>query len=151
MEQFKTVDDILDFAIILEQQAVDFYNNLAGRMSNNEMKDIFIQFSFEEVGHKAKLQKIKDEKIFFISSEKIADLKLSDYVVSARPEPDMKYEDALKLAMKREKAAFKLYTNLAEKSEDNGMKSLFSMLAQEESKHKLRFEIEYDEYVMKEN
>jgi rubrerythrin len=63
----------------------------------------------------------------------------------------MKYEDALKLAMKREKAAFKLYTNLAEKSEDNGMKSLFSMLAQEESKHKLRFEIEYDEYVMKEN
>ncbi|RPI19531.1 MAG: rubrerythrin [Ignavibacteriae bacterium] len=151
MEQFKSVEGILDFAITLEQEAVDFYTELAGKMSNNEMKTIFIQFSFEEVGHKAKLQRIKDEKMFFLSDEIIADLKLSDYVDSARPAPNMKYEDALKLAMKREKAAFKLYTNLADKAEDSNIKKLFLLLAQEESKHKLRFEIEYDEYVMKEN
>jgi rubrerythrin len=151
MKQFNSVEGILDFAITLEQEAVEFYTDLAEKMSNKEMKEIFIQFSFEEVGHKAKLQKIKDEKIFFLSDEKIEDLKISDYIVSARPEPNMKYEDALKLAMKREKAAFKLYTNLSNKSDDNNMKTLFSLLAQEESKHKLRFEIEYDEYVMKEN
>lgn len=151
MRQFNNIDSILDFAITLEQEAVEFYTGLADKMSNNEMKDIFIQFSFEEVGHKAKLQKIKDEKIFSLSSEKIADLKISDYIDSARPEPNMKYEDALKLAMKREKAAFKLYTNLSSKTDDSNMKTLFSLLAQEESKHKLRFEIEYDEYVMKEN
>lgn len=151
MKQFNSVEGILDFAITLEQEAVEFYTDLAAKMSNNEMKEIFTQFSFEEVGHKAKLQKIKDEKIFLLSDEKIADLKISDYIDSARPEPNMKYEDALKLAMKREKAAFKLYTNLANKSDNENMKNLFSLLAQEESKHKLRFEIEYDEYVMKEN
>jgi rubrerythrin len=120
-------------------------------MSNEEMKDIFIRFSFEEVGHKAKLQKIKDEKTFVCKNENIADLKISDYVDSVVPKDNMQYEEALKLAMKREKAAFKLYTTLSERAEDENIKQLFMLLAQEESKHKLRFEIEYDDLVMKEN
>jgi hypothetical protein len=31
------------------------------------------------------------------------------------------------------------------------MRNIFLALAQEESKHKLRFEIEYDEFVLREN
>jgi rubrerythrin len=151
MDNFKSIDTILEYAIKLEQDAVDFYTALAARMSNEEMKDIFIRFSFEEVGHKAKLQKIKDEKTFVCKNENIADLKISDYVDSVVPKDNMQYEEALKLAMKREKAAFKLYTTLSERAEDENIKQLFMLLAQEESKHKLRFEIEYDDLVMKEN
>ncbi|TVQ88044.1 MAG: rubrerythrin [Bacteroidetes bacterium] len=151
MEKFKNIDDVLDFAMKSEQEAVDFYNQLASTMQNQEMKDTFLQFAKEEVGHKARLQKIKDERLFDLSDEKVQDLQISDYVVNVKPSPDMKYADALVLAMKKEKAAFKLYTNLAQKTENHEIKAVFQNLAVEESKHKLRFELEYDEYVMREN
>ena len=67
------------------------------------------------------------------------------------PSPDMSYADALVVAMKKEKAAFKLYADLAERTSDENLRKLFNNLALEESKHKLRFELEYDEVILKEN
>jgi len=151
MEKFKTIDEVLNFAMKSEQEAVDFYNQLATTMKNQEMRDTFLEFAKEEVNHKARLQKIRDERLFDLSDEKVQDLQISDYVVSAKPSPDMDYAAALVLAMKKEKAAFKLYTNLASRTQNPDIKAVFQNLAQEESKHKLRFELEYDEFVMREN
>lgn len=151
MKPFDTIDDILDFAMQSEQEAIDFYTRLAERMKNKQIEEVFLSFAREEVGHKARLQKIKDEGVFDMAVEAVKDLKISDYVVSAKPSDDMSYADALVLAMKREKAAFKLYTALSERTSDPGLKQTFQALAVEESKHKLRFEVEYDEYVMREN
>ncbi len=151
MEKFKTIDEVLDFAMKSEQEAVDFYNQLATQMQNQEMKETFLQFAKEEVAHKARLRKIKEERLFDLSDERVQDLQISDYVVNVKPTPDMKYDEALVLAMKKEKAAFKLYTNLAKRTENEEIKSVFNSLAIEESKHKLRFELEYDEFVMREN
>jgi rubrerythrin len=81
----------------------------------------------------------------------VADLKIADYTVDVQPHPNMKYDEALMVAMKKEKAAFKLYNDLANRAPNESMKNVFLSLAQEESKHKLRFELEYDEYVMREN
>jgi rubrerythrin len=72
-------------------------------------------------------------------------------MVHVDPTPDMDYQDALVLAMNKEKAAFRLYMDLSEKANNEEMKQLFLSLAQEESKHKLRFELEYDENVLKDN
>lgn len=151
METFKNVDEILDFAMESEQKAVDFYSDLADKVKNEEMKSIFSEFAQEEVKHKARLQKIKEERIFDLPAEKIADLKISDYVDSVVIKPDISYQEALIVAMNREKAAFNLYTRLAGKTDLPELKSMFLSLAQEESKHKLRFEMEYDEYVLREN
>ena len=63
----------------------------------------------------------------------------------------MSYQEAIILAMKKEKAAYKLYTTLATRVNDPDMKKVFLSLAQEEAKHKLRFEVEYDDMVMQEN
>ncbi|MFO8067117.1 MAG: ferritin family protein [Bacteroidales bacterium] len=151
MEAFKNVDEILDFAMRAEQEAVDFYTQLASRMKNPEIKNIFLEFAKEEVGHKARIKKVKEEKLFELSNEDIEDLKISDYTVRVKPSPDMDYADALLLAMNKEKAAFKLYTALSERTNLPELKKVFRELAKEESKHKLRFEIEYDEYVLREN
>ncbi len=62
---------------------------------------------------------------------------------------DTSYQDIPILAMKKEKAAFKLYMDLHETVDDADLKSLMLALAQEEAKHKLRFEIEYDDNFMK--
>ncbi|HBX53742.1 MAG: rubrerythrin [Bacteroidetes bacterium RIFOXYA12_FULL_35_11] len=151
MNEFNSIDDILDFAIENEQKAVDFYTTLAGVIKNSDMRDTFEQFAREEIGHKAKLVKIKEEKIFVASKENISDLKISDYVDNVEVSSDMSYQDALILAMKREKSAFKLYTKLATKTSNTDLQNLFLSLAQEESKHKLMFEVEYDDVIFREN
>ena len=151
MEAFKSMNDILTFAIDSEQEAVEFYSALAENAKNEEMRNVFIQFAKEEMGHKSKLMKVKDEGTFEIRAEQISDLKIADYLVDVEANPNMSYQEALIVAMKKEKSAFKLYTNLAQKAPNDTMRDIFLSLAQEESKHKLRFEIEYDEFVLREN
>ena len=151
MNEFKNIDDILDFAIQAEQDAVDFYNWMAETAANAEMKQIFAKFAQEEMGHKAHLLRIKETGQVSLSTGQVTDLKISDYASSAVPRRDMSYADALILAMNREKAAFKLYLVLSERVSSEKHRELFLGLAMEESKHKLRFELEYDEYVLKEN
>ena len=56
----------------------------------------------------------------------------------------MSYSDVLIFAMKKEKLAYKLYLDLAEKMRNRQLKDMFLLLAQEEAQHKLRFELEYD-------
>ncbi len=151
MKTFNTIEEILDFAIAGEQEAVEFYSQLADTANSEAIKKVFIEFAAEEMGHKAKLLDIKQKGFFAESSEKVMDLKLSDYLVKATSGPNMSYQDALILAMNKEKSAFKLYLALSERAPSPELKNLFKMLAQEESKHKLRFELEYDEYVLREN
>ena len=151
MKEFETIEDILDFAIQSEQNAVDFYSKLAQDSRNEEMKQVFVQFAKEEMGHKAGLLRIKTNGTFAVKDEIVLDLKMSDYLVDVEPTPDMSYEQALVIAMKREKNAFKLYTHLSAKAPTAELKRIFQSLAVEESKHKLRFELEYDEFILKEN
>jgi rubrerythrin len=151
MNTFENIDSILDFAIINEQEAVDFYNKLSEEAKNEDMKATFAQFAREEMGHKARLLNIRDSGSNDLKVEKVTDLKIADYTVAAKPSPGMTYQDALILAMKKEKAAFKLYMALSEKVGSKDLKELFLALAVEESKHKLRFELEYDENVLTEN
>jgi len=151
MNNFETINDILDFAMNEEQMAVDFYTGLAAVAATDDMKRVFTEFAQEEISHKQRLLKIREEGFFTLEKEQIADLKITDYVVNIKPSPDMTYEEALILAMKKEKAAFRLYMALMERAPDPNLKDVFLSLAQEESKHKLRFEVEYDEYVLREN
>lgn len=44
-----------------------------------------------------------------------------------------------------------MYHDLAEAAADAGLKALFISLAQEEAKHQLRFELEYDEQFLTDN
>jgi rubrerythrin len=151
MPDVSTVSQILEFAIEREQEAVDFYTNLAQKATSDAMRRVFEQFAQEERGHKARLIGVQQGKSLPERKQKVMDLRLSDYVVAAEPGPDLTYQDALILAMKKEKAAFRLYTDLASYVEDAGLKELLLSLAQEEAKHKLRFEVEYDEKFLADN
>ncbi len=151
MKEFKTINDILDFAINSEQQAADFYYELASKSKSTGIKETFIQYAKEENGHKARLIKIKQEGITDIENTKVLDLKIGDYLVSVNTSDDMTYQDSLILAMKREKVAYKLYMKLSDITPDKDLKKVFINLANDEAKHKLKFEIEYDDNIYKEN
>ena len=148
---FKNVNDILDFAIKNEQQAADFYNNLANDSEVKEMRETFAAYAKEEEGHKSRLEKIKQTGEYDLTEEKVLDLKISDYLVISKSSGKMSYQESLILAMKREKAAYKLYMKLSDIAPNDNLKKLFKNLAIEEAKHKLKFEIEYDDVIYKEN
>lgn len=149
--EINSADDLLDFAISREQEAHDFYVDLAERSQTTSMKETFIQFAKEEMGHKKKLEGIKAGKRGFSDRQRVLDLKISDYLVDVEVKDNMDYQEALILAMKREKAAYKLYSDLAIISGSDELREIFTSLAQEEANHKLRFEIEYDNEIYREN
>jgi rubrerythrin len=148
MEGFASVNDALDFAIEREQEAYEMYTDLASKMDQPGTKAVFTQFAGEELGHKAKLESVKKGRKLDSVEKKIMDLKIGDYLVDVEPREGMSYQDALILAMKREQAAYQMYKDFASRAPDDEMKGLFLGLAQEEAKHKLRFEVEYDEKIL---
>ena len=151
MTRFSSPDDVLDFAIAAEAEACEFYADLATKAGNDQMRRVFEEFAREESGHKVRLEGVKQGGSLSRAGKKVADLKIADYTVAVEVGPEMNYQDAIVLAMQKEKAAFKLYSTLAETTDDPEIKEMFLTLAQEEARHKLRFEIEFDEVVFKEN
>jgi len=151
MKQWNSIDDVLDFAIRNEERAASFYGRMAANAATDDMRHVFEGFSKEEQGHRAKLLAIKQGDMAMPGPHKVQDLKIADYLVDVELDDELNYKDALTLAMKREKAAFKLYSDLAAMAEDEGVAETFRALAQEEAKHKLRFEVEYDENILTEN
>jgi len=54
---------------------------------------------------------IKTDKLLQPASERTVDMKMTDYLVEPAADSELGYQDALILAMKREKAAFRLYSD----------------------------------------
>ena len=152
MEQKQVYDEIVQFAIDNEQEAIDLYTDMAKRTQSPSGKILFNELAEMEKGHRTKLEKLD---LGYFNSLKIkppGDLKISDYLVEVALKPDSSYQDILLFAAKQEKAAFDLYTDLSgvyvSTPEINRM---FQVLAQEEAYHKLKLEREYDEVVYKED
>jgi len=138
-------DEILEFAIAREMDANRFYITLAERVENPEMRKVFEDLAEEELEHKAKLELevIKSGKVVQEAKE-TADFESYDCMTAIEPELDMDYRGMLVLAMEKEEAAFRTYVNLIPQIKDQQSREVLMSLAEEEVKHKLRFEVEYD-------
>lgn len=146
-----TVDEILDYAIDQEQQASDFYASFAARAEKPAMKKMLLEFAEEEKRHKERLLAVRTGERKLTPEKEVLDLKVSDYLVEVGAGDNISYQDALIVAMKRERAALKFYNDMAERITDANLKQVFVGLAKEEAKHKLFFETEYEERVLMHN
>lgn len=144
---FKSIDEILVFAIDKEKEAVTFYTDLSKKQTTDALALTFRELAQEEAKHVKLLTNISKNAGMIKSYElkKVPNLKISDYLVDMEYSENMVMQDILILAMKREEMAVKLYTQLAMGSIDDESVKLFKLLAQEESKHKLTFEKLYDD------
>lgn len=149
--KFKSVHEVLDFAIREEEEAYEFYKAWKEKLKLPGSQKVFDELAKEELKHKALLLEVKNGKKFQPSVERITDLKIAETVQDVKANPDNDYQDALIISMKKEKDAFRLYSDLAALAEDNQIQGLFFSLAQEEAKHKMKLEILYDEEILKEN
>ena len=149
--KFDSVDEILSFAIEQEEKAAGFYTDLANRVDPKHMKEVFLGFAEEEKGHKAKLLQVKEGKLMLPAEGRVLDLRIGDYLEDVTLSSSLDYQEALIVAMKAEKNAFRMYQSLASATDDPSLKAILLGLAQEEAKHKLRFEVEYDDMVLRDN
>ena len=143
MDKFRSIYEVLDFAIKREIEAKDFYLELADFVEKPEMAKVLSDLASEEMEHRAKLEAVKTGQIA-VNEEEVGNLGITDHVKDVDPHDKMSYIELLVVGMKKEEAARKLYSNLATIAQRQELTDLFLKLAQEEAKHKLRFEIEYD-------
>ncbi len=145
----KKFQEVIKFAIDKEIKSYNFYTNASQVAKYSGAKDLFSDLAQQEVGHRKMLEKLDLKKIARAKIEKVPDLKISDYIVDAEFKPDMPYADILRIAIKMEERALKLYNNMNQSNQDENLKKLFSLLANEEAKHKLRLEKIYDDEILK--
>jgi len=137
------IQELLNFAIDKEKEAITFYENLAERAKRPELREALLEMADEERKHEKLLKELTPEKILRRPVQDVQDLKISDYMIDVAPSTDMSYRDLLVLAMKREEKAAALYSDLETRALDDATRKLFTFLKQEELKHKQRLEKEY--------
>jgi len=143
MPRFRSADDILDFAIARETESHDLYAHLARTVRQRGLGRIVANFALDELQHRIHLEAIKAGEAAF-TDEDAGSLEIAETLGQIEPYPEMSYVDLLVVAMKKEEAAVRLYTNLASIAANETFRRTLLSLAQEEQQHKLRLEIEYD-------
>jgi rubrerythrin len=149
MEQFESAEQILDFAIAREEEAAEGYRRLAKQSEYADLRRLFEEFAQEEVIHREKLLLVKTQKLLLPVQDRLVDLRIKDYTVEGIPGHEGDYQQALLLAIRKGKAARKLYQDLAEYTDDDQLRTLLLALSEEEAKHQQQFEKYYDTYFLK--
>lgn len=145
----KKFKEIIQFAIDKEIEAFNFYTGASQNAKYSGGKELFLSLAKEEEGHRKLLENLNMEKVSQKRIEKVLDLHISDYMVEVDMKPGLSYGDTLRIAMKREEKSLKLYNDMKDSNTDEDLKKLFTLLVNEEAKHKLRLEKIYDEEILK--
>ncbi len=144
---------LLEFALAKEEEAVAFYGFLASASRREHIKTVFESFAGQEQAHKKVFEKLVKEGCALKPPRKgeAADLHLSDYLVEVPFDPEMSYQDALILGMKREDKSAAFYLDLSRKIEDACLAETIGKLAEEEGRHKRKLEELYEKEIMTED
>jgi len=138
----KTYKEIIAAAIKREAQAYEFYQQVSLKVQDSFLKDLFRGFAEEELRHQKILQGFQGKEDAAIHFARVPDFHVSETV----DEPDaelsisMKPADAIALAMKKEEAAMRHYSQLAEACTDPAQQKVFLELAVMERGHKNKME-----------
>jgi len=145
MAEVDTDIEIWEFAIAREMEANRFYLALAERIDNPEMRKVFEDLAGEELEHKAKLELelMKTGKVIS-TNRKPAKIDIEQGGQNSGLKLDMDYKDMLLLGIEKEEASFRTYVHLIGTVHEQESREVLLAIAEEEVKHKFRFELEYD-------
>ena len=138
-------NEILEFAIAREMEAYQLYMTLAERVASPEMRKVFEDLAKEELDHREKLELEVMKTGQTVPATPKFNIPEHEYIISDNQlRLDMDYKDMLLLGIEKEEASFRIYIGLIPQVQDKESREVLLGLAEEEVKHKLRFEIEYD-------
>jgi rubrerythrin len=145
---FKTIPEIIKFAISKEKDAATFYRSAASLSQYPGIAPLFLELAAEEEKHQKLLEELPDPSTLPERSKSVPDLKISDYLVDLKFHKDMKYQEVMILAMKNEEKSLAFYRAWESKSQDPAQIKLFAYLADQEAEHKFRLESIYDDTIL---
>jgi len=151
IRSFASIDEILEFAVAMEDASWTFYSDWAEKADNEAISAVFREFAGEELKHKKLIEDVRAGDRELKARHDVADLKLSDNYIKPEPSSAMSYQDALLVAIDREVAAVEMYTHLTAVCVEESLCTVFDALADEEKKHKLKLETIYDDNFMRED
>lgn len=146
--------EVVEFAIEMEVAEAIFYERLAKRTDNPELRAMLLSHSKEEEIHRDKLEEILKNHQLPVDGVKHLgpDLKIGDTLVPGkRKTKELTYQDVLVLAIKMEQANQNLYEDFAATTLDPEARKVFQFLAEQEAKHRAVLEREYDEHILRED
>jgi rubrerythrin len=140
MLKFESLDDILDFAILQEKAAQQFYSKLSGMVKNPQVSLFYRTLVEEESLHEQKLVRLKGCG-YQLKDADLTMLRESGYLSAMPCAPEITLVEAIRFSVRKEKSSRILYALLAERMQDNKeLAELFQMLAEQEQLHAEYFE-----------
>jgi rubrerythrin len=135
---WKTADDVLDYAVTVEEQAITVFTQMAEEAESEDTRSLLLKFSAEEVDHKKKLLSMKENASL---SSAALDLQAMEEVVKPAKKElvEMDPAEALAFAIGCERDMKLLYDTLAEMVNDEGPANTFRGLAADEAVHVREF------------
>ena len=137
------MEDILEYAIEQEIQANSFYSKLAHDVQKADLRETLQNFAADEFQHKLRLEGVRDGQVA-LTEEQIGSLHIAEHLAPVPLRGDMSYKELLEYAIRKEDHAEQLYRKLAQATKRPEVRKMFTLLAQEEARHKFNLEFEYD-------
>ena len=140
--------NVIEMAIKLEQEAVDFYTKCAEKTNNPVGKKMFLSIAEDEKHHISCAIHVKQKKEFTPAETRpMQDMKKifeqnKDFMLE-RISSTTDELQALEMAMKMEEDAIKFYNNAAAQTPDPAEKAFFACLIQDEEEHFAIFQNTY--------
>jgi rubrerythrin len=144
MPEQQTIGQIIRLAVLREQEAYSFLMAVSECVESADIKYILQDLAKEELEHKDKLELELMKLGEVYRSEEMQAEDENPYYIEADQFTGMDYADLLKLCIEKEDISFRLYINMAVQVRQRESRDIFLALAEEELRHKLRFETEYN-------
>ena len=148
MTAFQTVEELLDYAMELEDQDQAFYRKCAVSLSGQPAAAVFEELAQDEDSHFNTLEDIKQQRRRLEIPNKKTTKKLKHYTLKEdlAQIPEDSNADAdwiFRLAIAKEKMVFQLYSDLVNETSHKEMAQTLRGLAQQETEHKIILEQHY--------
>ena len=147
--EFKTIEEAIQFAIQKEEASAQFYQDIAERMEFPSTRIIFEVLAKNELQHKAnlELELMKIGKTVIQKPCSVPEPQNQSYVEVDEEASKMSFLDALQIAIRKERAAFVLYASLMAQTADPELRQVLLDLSEEEMRHLIQFENEYNNLI----
>ena len=147
-----SVEGILREAIQGEVESYELYTSAVSLVEAEHIKATLRQLAQEELGHKAKLEKMLASpgqvrwQVRMLQAEPVQDYGIGDHLQAEPLGPDASFQDVCIFASKKEQRSYEMYRDLAELN-TGAIRDLFEAMAKDELRHKNLVEGWYEEIV----
>jgi rubrerythrin len=140
-----TLADVIKMAIVKEKEAYDFYMDLYKIVEDKDAKDNLKFMAQEEAKHKEFLVNCQKGLVCanVLKMDAAIDYKIIENIEKPDIKKNMKSSEVYLVAANRELNAYNFYKSLADSYPAGEVKDLLTKMANEELKHKEKFEYLY--------